>query len=41
MPTKLNLLILEDSSMDAELMLATLEDAGFDLVSRCVDSEGV
>src|SRR6185295_17562278 len=32
-------LLLEDSSMDAELMLATLEDAGFDLVSRCVDSE--
>jgi diguanylate cyclase (GGDEF)-like protein len=39
MPTKLNLLLLEDSPHDAELMLAVLEDAGFDLISRCVDSE--
>jgi PleD family two-component response regulator len=39
MPTRLNLLLLEDSPNDAALMLDVLEDAGFDLVSRRVDSQ--
>ncbi|OAI49311.1 hypothetical protein AYO43_03155 [Nitrospira sp. SCGC AG-212-E16] len=38
MPPRLNLLLLEDSPNDAALMLDVLESAGFDLVSRRVDS---
>jgi diguanylate cyclase (GGDEF)-like protein len=39
MPTRLNLLLLEDSPNDAALMLDMLEEAGFELTSRCVDSQ--
>src|SRR5688572_19439482 len=39
MPTRLNLLLLEDSPNDAALMLDVLEEAGFELTSRCVDSQ--
>ncbi len=39
MPTRLNLLVLEDSPNDAELMLHMLEEAGFELVSHRVDSQ--
>ncbi|MEO7861093.1 MAG: PAS domain S-box protein, partial [Nitrospirales bacterium] len=39
MPTHLNLLLLEDSSNDAELMIESLRDAGFTLVLRHVDSK--
>jgi hypothetical protein len=37
MPTHLNLLLLEDSLNDAELMLESLRDAGFALALRHVD----
>ena len=39
MPTHLNLLLLEDSSNDAELMLESLREAGFTLALRHVDSK--
>jgi diguanylate cyclase (GGDEF)-like protein len=39
MPTSLNLLLLEDSLNDAELILAVLQEAGFELASRRVDSQ--
>ena len=39
MPTHLNLLLLEDSSNDAELMIESLREAGFTLVPRHVDSK--
>ena len=39
MPTNLNLLLLEDSPHDAELMLAALQEAEFSLTSRRVDSQ--
>lgn len=39
MPTSLNLLLLEDSLNDAELILAVLKEAGFELASRRVDSQ--
>ena len=39
MRTRLNLLLLEDSSNDAELMFDVLKDAGFELFPRCVDSQ--
>ena len=39
MPTHLNLLLLEDSSNDAELMIESLRDAGFELALRHVDSK--
>lgn len=39
MPTHLNLLLLEDSLNDAELMLEALRDAGFALTFRHVDSK--
>jgi diguanylate cyclase (GGDEF)-like protein len=39
MPRSLNLLLLEDSPNDAELILAVLEEAGFELASRRVDSQ--
>ena len=39
MPTSLNLLLLEDSLNDAELILDALQEAGFELVSRRVDSQ--
>ncbi len=39
MPTKLNLLLLEDSPADAELMIETLREAGFDPQCRRVDSK--
>jgi len=39
MLTRLNLLLLEDSPNDAELMLDVLEEAGFELVSHRVDSQ--
>ena len=39
MPTHLNLLLLEDSLNDAELMLESLRDAGFTLALRHVDSK--
>ncbi|MEP6890755.1 MAG: response regulator, partial [Nitrospirota bacterium] len=39
MPTHLNLLLLEDSSNDAELMLESIRDAGFALAFRHVDSK--
>jgi len=39
MPTHLNLLLLEDSSNDAELMIESLREAGFTLVLRHVDSK--
>lgn len=35
----LNVLVLEDNPDDAELMLAELKRAGFDVKARCVDSE--
>ena len=38
-PTHLNLLLLEDSVNDAELMLDVLHEAGFELTSRRVDSK--
>ena len=39
MPTSLNLLVLEDSPNDAELMIETLREAGFDPTFRRVDSK--
>ena len=39
MPTPLNLLLLEDSLNDAELILEALRDAGFALAFRHVDSK--
>lgn len=39
MPRSLNLLLLEDSPNDAELILAVLQEAGFELISRRVDSQ--
>ena len=39
MPTHLNLLLLEDSSNDAELMIESLREAGFMLVLCHVDSK--
>ncbi|ALA60112.1 GGDEF domain-containing response regulator [Nitrospira moscoviensis] len=39
MPTKLNLLLLEDSPPDAELMIETLREAGFDPHYRRVDTK--
>ncbi|HSF67710.1 MAG TPA: GGDEF domain-containing response regulator [Nitrospiraceae bacterium] len=39
MPTSLNLLLLEDSPKDAELILDLLKEAGFDLSPRRVDSQ--
>jgi diguanylate cyclase (GGDEF)-like protein len=39
MPTRLNLLLLEDSLTDAELILDVLREAGFELASRRVDSQ--
>jgi diguanylate cyclase (GGDEF)-like protein len=39
MPRRLNLLLLEDSPNDAELILAVLQEAGFELASRRVDSQ--
>ena len=39
MPTKLNLLLHEDSPADAELMIETLREAGFDPTFRRVDSK--
>ena len=39
MPTHLNLLLLEDSVHDAELMLDVLREAGFELTSRRVESK--
>ena len=39
MPRSLNLLLLEDSPNDAELILDVLRDAGFELASRRVDSQ--
>ena len=39
MPTTLNLLLLEDSLTDAELILDVLREAGFELASRRVDSQ--
>ncbi|HZH48587.1 MAG TPA: diguanylate cyclase, partial [Nitrospira sp.] len=39
MPTSLNLLLLEDSPTDAELMIDVLREAGFDLTYRRVDSK--
>ncbi len=39
MPRSLNLLLLEDSPNDAELILAVLQEDGFELVSRRVDSQ--
>ena len=39
MPMSLNLLLLEDSLTDAELILDVLREAGFELASRRVDSQ--
>ncbi len=39
MPRSLNLLLLEDSPNDAELILDVLREAGFELASRRVDSQ--
>ena len=39
MPTNLNLLLLEDSLNDAELILEVLREAGFELTFRRVDSQ--
>ena len=39
MPTSLNLLVLEDSPHDAELMIETLREAGFDPTFRRVDTK--
>ena len=39
MPTNLNLLLLEDSLADAELMIEALREAGFDPTVRRVDSK--
>ena len=39
MPMSLNLLLLEDSLTDAELILDVLRDAGFEVASRRVDSQ--
>ncbi|MEO6308475.1 MAG: response regulator [Nitrospiraceae bacterium] len=39
MPTRLPLLLREDSPMDAELMLDVLREGGFELTSRRVDSQ--
>ena len=39
MPTHLNLLLLEDSPYDAELILETLREAGFELNVRLTDSQ--
>src|SRR5678809_332610 len=39
MPTSLTLLLLEDSLMDAELMLDMLREGGFAFTSRRVDSQ--
>ena len=39
MPTSLNLLLLEDSLTDAELIFDVLKEAGFELASRRVDSQ--
>ncbi|HKP00214.1 MAG TPA: response regulator [Nitrospiraceae bacterium] len=39
MATNLNLLLLEDSPNDAELILDVLEEAGFSVASRRVDSQ--
>lgn len=39
MPTNLNVLLLEDSHADAELVIETLREAGFDPTFRRVDSK--
>ena len=39
MPTSFNLLLVEDSPTDADLLLKTLREAGFDPVCRRVDSK--
>ena len=39
MPTSLNLLLLEDCAADAELMIETLREAGFEPIFRRVDSK--
>ncbi len=39
MPTSLNLLLLEDSPADAELIIEMLREAGFELTFRRVDSK--
>ncbi len=39
MPTPLNLLIVEDSPQDADMILAALEREGFETTSRRVDTE--
>ena len=39
MPTSLNLLVLEDSPADAELMIEALREAGFDLNFRRVETK--
>lgn len=39
MPTTLNLLLLEDSPADAELMIEALRDAGFEPITRRVESK--
>ena len=39
MPTSLNLLLLEDSLNDAELILDVLREAGFEPAFRRVDSQ--
>ncbi len=39
MPTSLNLILLEDSPADAELMIETLREAGFEPTFRLVDSK--
>jgi hypothetical protein len=38
METNLNLLLLEDSPADAELMIEALRESGFDATVRRVDS---
>ncbi|HKU52195.1 MAG TPA: response regulator, partial [Nitrospira sp.] len=38
MPTSLNLLLLEDSQADAELMIEALRESGFDPAVRRVDT---
>jgi diguanylate cyclase (GGDEF)-like protein len=39
MPTSLNLLLLEDSTADAELMIETLRESGYDPTFRRVDTK--
>ena len=39
MPTSLNLLVVEDSPADAELMIEALREAGFDPNYRLVDTK--